>query len=68
MGFLAGFSFISRFSKHILDQLKIFKHFDDQYHANEQKVKKLKEDIHNAFSKAVGEGGASLRKGSASSR
>lgn len=53
MGFLAGFAFISRMSKHILVEHKIGAAFDDKYHYHGEKIRKIKEEIHAGFKQAV---------------
>jgi predicted helicase len=53
MGFLAGFSFISRFCKSILTSHNVWHDFDEIYRKYQEKLNKKKEDVHLAIQVAV---------------
>lgn len=65
MGFVAGFSFISRLMKHILIQHNVFNQYDEQYHQQKLILIQKREIAHIALQKALGN---SPRKLSANSK
>jgi len=53
MGFLAGFSFIARFSKHILVSNRVGYRYDKIIEDHQAKIQQLKRDQINAISNSV---------------
>ena len=53
MGFLAGFSFLSRLMKHILDQHKVGSSLESKYINHLERIQKMKEELHQVFALTV---------------
>lgn len=53
MGFLAGFSFLSRLMKHMLLEHQVFSSYDELYQKQRQLIAQKREIVHLALQKAV---------------